>query len=425
MSFVGSLLSRSVGGAMFRSLRHRNYRLFFAGQLFSLTGTWIQMVAQSWLVYDLTHSAIWLGIVGFLGSIPTLFFAMPGGAVADRFEKKKVLVVTQSVAAIQALGLAALIGMDLVTPLMVGLFALLLGIVNAFDAPSRLSFVGEMVGKEDLANGVALNSALFNSARMIGPAIGGVLIAAYGVGWCFFLNGISFLAVIAGLIRMDIPEQMPKSASHHSMTAAIREALSYIRHHATFAAIMVLVATVTVFGWSYSVLLPIIADKILKSGAIGLGNLLTATGFGALCGALTVAAKGSQIHPRRVIYGGLSIFVVSVFAFTFTATPLMAMLCLVGVGFGLVSFFSTANATLQRNAPDHLRGRIMGLYTLVFTGFFPFGSLAIGFLADHIGAQQAIMLGASVCAIAGLLVYSAMKKNRLAAAVKISQKGIV
>jgi MFS family permease len=401
---------------MFRSLRHRNYRLFFAGQLLSLTGTWIQMVAQSWLVYDLTHSALWLGIVGFLGSIPTLLFAMLGGAVADRFEKKRVLLLTQSIAALQAFALACIVWQHWATPLLVGFFALLLGVVNAFDAPSRLSFVIDMVGKEDLPNGVALNSALFNSARMIGPAIGGVVIAAYGIGWCFFLNGISFVAVITGLLLMKIERVNRREVSSRSMFSEIREALSYIRQHAIFAAIMILVATVTIFGWSYSVLLPIIADRILKTGALGLGRLLSATGIGALAGALTVASKVSEIQPRKLLYTGLMIFVIAVFCFTLSNTPALAMLSLVGVGFGLVSFFSTANATLQRNAPDHLRGRIMGLYTLVFTGLFPFGSLAIGMLGDRLGPQKTIRLGAMICSLMGALVYSRMRRNRLAGA---------
>jgi MFS family permease len=401
---------------MFRSLRHRNYRLFFSGQLLSLIGTWIQMVAQSWLVYDLTHSALWLGIVGFLGSIPTLLFAMLGGAMADRFEKKRVLLLTQSVAALQAFALACIVWQHWATPLLVGFFALLLGVVNAFDAPSRLSFVIDMVGKEDLPNGVALNSALFNSARMIGPAIGGIVIGAYGIGWCFFLNGISFIAVITGLLLMKIERVNRREAPSRSMFSEIREALSYIRQHAIFAAIMILVATVTMFGWSYSVLLPIIADKIFKTGAVGLGNLLTSTGVGALAGALTVASKVSEIQPRKLLYTGLMIFVIAVFCFTMSNTPVLAMLSLVGVGFGLVTFFSTANATLQRNAPDHLRGRIMGLYTLVFTGLFPFGSLAIGMLGDRLGPQKTIRLGAMICAIVGVLVYSLMRRNRLARA---------
>ena len=416
MSSLDSIGRRLRGTKMFRSLRHRNYRLFFAGQLLSLTGTWIQMVAQSWLVYDLTHSASWLGIVGFLGSIPTLLLAMPGGAVADRFEKKRILLITQSVAALQAFALAGLVWLHLATPLLVGFFALLLGVVNAFDAPSRLSFVIDMVGKEDLPNGVALNSALFNSARMIGPAIGGVVIAAYGIGWCFFVNGISFIAVITGLFLIKIEAMGHRDVPSRSMFSEIREALSYIRQHAIFAAIMILVATVTMFGWSYSVLLPIIADKIFKTGAVGLGNLLTSTGVGALAGALTVASKVSEIQPRKLLYTGLMIFVIAVFCFTMSNTPALAMLSLVGVGFGLVSFFSTANATLQRNAPDHLRGRIMGLYTLVFTGLFPFGSLAIGMLGDRLGPQKTIRLGAMICVIVGVLVYSLMRRNRLAGA---------
>jgi MFS family permease len=371
----------------------------------------MQNIGQAWLVYQLTHSAVWLGAIGFLTSIPVLLFSMFGGTLADKVTKKPLIIATQAASMCQAFVLAALVWTGSVTPVLVGILALTLGIINAFDMPTRQSFVVEMVGKEDLRNAIALNSAIFNSARMFGPAIGGIVIGILGVGWCFFLNGISFIAVILGLTIMNV-EEKARQTTGSSVLNSIREGVSYLRSEETLMVLMVLISILTVFGWSYSVLLPIFADKILDIGAIGLGNLLTANGVGALTGALTVASVGHKVAPRKFIYGGLSIFTVSLLIFAASTSPLLSMACMVGVGIGLISFFATANSMLQMRTPDSLRGRVMGLYSLVFQGFFPFGSLAIGFLADIAGARLAIAGGASVCGIAGSTVYRVMKKKR-------------
>ncbi len=395
---------------MFRSLRHRNYRLFFFGQLVSLIGTWMQNIGQAWLVYQLTHSPVWLGAVGFLTSVPVLLFSMFGGTVADKISKKRLITATQIASMVQAFILAALVWTDAITPAVVGVLAFTLGTINAFDMPGRQSFVVEMVGKEDLPNAIALNSAVFNSARMLGPAIGGIIIGILGVGWCFFLNGISFIAVIIGLMLMNVEERII-ARDGSSMLQSIREAVAYIRSEAALRTIIILVAVVTIFGWSYSVMLPIFADRILGIGAIGLGNLLTANGIGALISALTVASFGRKVPAHIFIYTGLSIFICSIVVFTASSSPLLSMVCLVGVGLGLIAFFATANASLQMRAPDHLRGRVMGLYSLVFQGFFPFGSLGMGVMANLIGVRLAIAGGASICGVSGGIMYHVMKKN--------------
>jgi MFS family permease len=401
-----------VGFPAFRSLQFRNYRLFFFGQLVSLIGTWMQNIGQAWLVYELTHSAVWLGAIGFLTSIPVLLFSMFGGTVADKIPKKKIIIATQTASMIQAFILAALYWIHVITPEIVGFLALTLGIINAFDTPSRQAFVVEMVGKEYLGNAIALNSAVFNSARMFGPAIGGLVIAALGVGWCFFLNGITFIAVIIGLLMINVVEQRAIGQEAASVMQSIREAVRYVRGEPVMVAILFLVSVLTIFGWSYSVLLPIFADVVLKIGAIGYGNLLSANGIGALISALTVASVGHKVAPRKFIYGGIALFVFSVFIFAISSSPFLSMLCLVGIGMGLIAFFATANASLQNRVPNNLRGRVMGLYAVVFQGFFPFGSLGMGFAANWIGVRTAVAGGACVCGIAGASVYTIMKRKK-------------
>ena len=410
MRMVRSIVRWLTTLPMFRSLRHRNYRLFFLGQLVSLIGTWMQNIGQAWLIYQLTHSSVWLGAVGFLTSVHVLLFSMFGGTLADKISKKRLITATQIASMVQAFVLALLVWTDSITPAVVGVLAFTLGTINAFDMPGRQSFVVEMVGKEDLPNAIALNSAVFNSARMFGPAIGGIVIGLLGVGWCFFLNGVSFIAVIIGLSLMNVEERMIKR-SESSMVQSIRESVAYIRSEVTLKAIMILVAVVTIFGWSYSVMLPIFADRILNIGAIGLGNLFTANGIGALISALTVASFGHKVHPSKFIYTGLSIFIFSILVFTASSSPLLSMACMVGVGLGLIAFFATANASLQMRTPDHLRGRVMGLYALVFQGFFPLGSLGLGVLADVAGVRLAIAGGACVCGVSGGIMYRVMKKQ--------------
>ncbi|HLP16500.1 MAG TPA: MFS transporter [Bacteroidota bacterium] len=405
----GTLWQKLAQVPTFRSLQHRNYRLFFFGQIFSLIGTWMQSIAMSWLVYQLTYSSIWLGTIGFLTSIPSLFLSLFAGTLADRMSKRKLIFIMQSAALCQALMLGILVFTEYISISVVAVFALTLGIINAFDIPSRQSFLIHLVGKQDLANAIALNSAVFNAARIMGPAIGGIVIGVIGVGWCFTLNAISFIAVLYALYRMNVEEPPPQLERSSSVRAALKESVAYIRSDISLTGIMILVAVVTTFGWSYSVLLPIFADRELHIGAAGLGRLSMATGIGAFISAITVASSSQRVQPDRFIFAGIGIFAVSIIGFGLSTNSIVSMLCLVGVGMGLIACFSTTNATLQASSPDWLRGRVMGLYSLVFQGMMPIGSLLSGFVARGIGVRWTVSIGGLVCAAAAVAVYSVRK----------------
>lgn len=388
---------------MFRSLRHRNYRLFFFGQLVSLMGTWMQNVAQSWLVWELSHSSVWLGIIGFMTFVPQLLFSMIGGIAADRYPKRTLIIVTQSASMLLAFVLATLVLTHTATVWIVAGMAFLLGTVNSFDMPARQTFVTEMVGKEDVTNAVGLNSAVFNTARLVGPAIGGWVIYAVGTGWCFFFNGVSFLAVILGLLAMRVE---PRGIVHtgKSVLRSLREGLIFIRGERTILAFMIMVSTLTVFGWSYSVLLPLFADNILHVGAVGLGNLLSANGVGALTSALLVATLGERIPPRRLVTIAVVVFLCGVTTLALSHSFVLTLIALVFIGMGLTSFFTTANSMFQRRSPDALRGRVLGVYSMVFGGFYPFGSLEVGTLAKVIGPGEVILINAAICLVIGAIV---------------------
>jgi len=356
---------RSVWHNTFAAFRHRNYRLFFTGQLVSVIGTWMQQVALGWLVYDLSHSAFTLGWVRFLSAVPVTLLALVGGAVADRMEKRRVVVVTESVAMLLAFALAALVATGVVTVWQIALVGLLEGITDAFDIPARQSFVVEMVGKDDLMNAIALNSSLFNGARVFGPALAGVLIAVIGVTGCFFVNGVSYLAVVAAYLAMRLPAAPPR-ADRQPMWRETLDAMRYVAGHRTLRAVMGLVTVVSLFGWPYSVLLPVFARDTLHTGASGFGFLMAANGLGALAGALALAS-------------------------------------LAGSGFFMIIFFATANTAVQTRVPDELRGRVMGIYSLAFIGLTPFGSLLAGALAKTTSAAFTVTLGALICILAGII----------------------
>lgn len=410
MSYV---LTRLLALPTFKSLRHKNYRLFFFGQIFSLIGTWMQSMAQSWLVYQLTYSSVWLGAIGFLNSIPILFLSMFGGSLADRMSKRKLIIITQIVSLVQALALAVLVLFDFITVEIVAVLALTLGVINAFDIPARQSFIVELVGKEDLTNAIALNSATFNAARIVGPAVGGIIIAALGVGWCFALNAFSFCGVIISLYKINTHYVPDQKHSSFNVMQSLKESAIYMRSDASLIALMILVAVVTIFGWSYAVLLPIFADSILNIGAVGLGNLMMSVGIGAFISAVMIASFESRIQARTFIYTGIFIFVFCVSIFALSPNISLSLLSLIGVGMGLVMFLATANASIQRQVPDALRGRVMGLYSLIFQGLSPFGSLGMGFLASIIGVRSAVLVGGAVCGIAALSVRKWNKKLKI------------
>ncbi|NUN69237.1 MAG: MFS transporter [Bacteroidetes bacterium] len=408
---MSDLLVRFTSIPTFRSLQHRDYRLFFSGQIVSLIGTWMQTMAQSWLVYQLTYSSVWLGIVGFLNTIPMLLFALYGGSVADRFSKHRIVLITQVLSLLQSALLFTLVVTGTATVEMVCLLAFTLGTINAFDVPARQALVVELVGKEHLANAIALNSASFNGARIIGPAIGGVIIGTIGTAWCFLLNALSFFAVIIMLLRIRPVLRSVQGGDNPGFLRSLRESIDYVRSDHMLVAVLILVAVVTMFGWSYTVLLPVFADQVLGIGAVGLGNLMMSFGIGALTSAIFIASAESRVRPSRFIYGGMLLFILGVTVFAVSANAALSMYSLVFVGMGLIMFIATANTTIQRRAPDAMRGRVLGLYLLIFQGLAPFGHLGMGWLADQIGPRFAVISGASVCAVAGISMRLVMNRR--------------
>lgn len=399
----------------FVAFRHRNYRLFFAGQLVSLIGTWMQTVALGWLVYDLTHSPFLLGLITFLSGLPMTLLTMPAGVIADRVPKRAVLIVTQTAAMLLAFALAALTYWKVVTVWHVALIGFLLGVTNAFDMPTRQSFVVDMVGKDNLMNAIALNSSMFNGARVLGPALAGVLIATVGEAGCFFLNGLSFLAVIVAYLAMRLPPTVPQSVTR-SLKRETLEAVHYVWGNRVIRATVLLMAVVSLFALPYGILMPVFARDILKAGPTGLGYLVSANGVGALLGALTLAAIGDMPHYRRLFVGGLLGFTTMMFAFAFSQTLWLSALLLLGAGWAMTISFATANTVVQLRTPDELRGRVMGIYVLAFIGLGPFGSLLAGAIARATSTPFAVAFGAAVCAIATLIVARLLPRESAPAA---------
>jgi MFS family permease len=382
--------------ATVRALRHRNFQLFFSGQLISLIGTWMQTVAQAWLVYRITGSSLLLGSVGFASQIPVFLFAPIGGIVADRYNRHRVVIGTQIAAMVLASILAALTLTRTVQVWHIFLLASLLGLVNAFDIPGRQSFLVDMVGKEDLMNAIALNSSMFNGARVIGPAIAGILVAKIGEGWCFFANAVSYIAVIAGLLMMRVPSRSYRTSTA-SPLAHLMEGFRFVRHTAPIRAILLLLGLVSLVAMPYTVLMPVFADRILHGGARGLGILMGATGVGALLGGLTLATRTGVRGLGRWITlscGGLGI---SLILFSLSRSFWLSAALLLPVGFCMMLQMSSSNTLIQAMVPDHLRGRVMAVYSMMFMGMAPFGALFGGALADRLGAQLTVSMGAVAC----------------------------
>lgn len=384
----------------FASLRHRNYRLFFSGQLVSLIGTWLQSVAQSWLVLQLTNSALALGLVGAAGGAPLLVLSPVGGVVADRFNKHRLIVGTQLSFMVLALALATLTSLHLVRAWHVMIFAAVTGTVTAVDMPARQAFVVEMVGPRDLMNAIALNSTLFNAARVLGPALAGLLVVAVGVAGCFYLNGASYVAVIVALLMMRLPPLPPRRVTQ-SVTGELRAGVGYIRARGPLLALFGLLASVSLFASAYAVLLPVFAQDVLHTGAAGFGWLTASGGVGALAAALVVASRARPRYGLQLL-GGVGGLCLSLLLLAVSPYFLLSALALVGVGFSMVTFSATANTTIQTLVDDEFRGRVMGLYTLVFVGLGPLSSLLGGTLAHWWGVQVATMLTALLTMLTAL-----------------------
>jgi MFS family permease len=383
-----------------RALRHRNFQLFFSGQLISLIGTWMQSVAQSWLVYRLTRSGLLLGSVGFASQIPVFLFAPLGGITADRYNRRHIVIGTQVAAMLLALILAVLTLTHAIDHRIWLIFVLaaLLGVVNAFDIPGRQSFLVDMVGKEDLMNAIALNSSMFNGARVIGPAIAGILVAKIGEGWCFFANSVSYIAVIIGLLLMKVHN--PARASMASPLEHMMEGFRFVNRTAPIRALLMLLGLVSLVGMPYVVLMPIFADKILHGGARGLGILMGATGVGALLGALTLAFREGVKGLGRWVAMCCAGFGTSLIVFSISHRFWVSVILLLPVGYTMMLQMACSNTLIQVMVPDALRGRVMAVYSMMFMGMAPIGALLGGALADRLGAQATVAIG-GMASVAG------------------------
>ncbi len=386
-----------------RALRHRNFQLFFSGQLISLIGTWMQNIAQSWLVYRLTGSALLLGSVGFAGQIPVFLFAPLGGIAADRFNRRTIVIGTQTASLLLAFILAALTLYNRVQVWQIFLLAALLGVVNAFDIPGRQSFLVDMVGKDDLMNAIALNSSMFNGARVIGPAIAGILVAKIGEGWCFFANGVSYIAVIVGLLMMRVSS--PARAVGASPLEHMMEGFRFVNRTAPIRALLLLLGVVSLVGMPYVVLMPIFADQILHGGARALGILMGATGVGALLGALTLAFREGVKGLGRWVAWCCAGFGLSLILFAVSHNFWLSVILLLPVGYTMMLQMACSNTLIQVMVPDDLRGRVMAVYSMMFMGMAPIGALLGGAIADRLGAPLTVGIG-GLASVAGAIWFA-------------------
>jgi MFS family permease len=385
-----------------RALAHRNYRLFFGGQSVSLMGTWITRIATSWLVYRLTGSALLLGTVGFCGQIPTLVLAPFAGVLVDRWDRHRMLVWTQALSALQSLALAVLALSGVITVGWVLALQVAQGIINSFDTPARQSFVVQMVDDPaDLPNAIALNSTMVNASRIIGPSIGGIIIAAVGEGWCFLIDAISYLAVIWSLLAMRVP-RAERAAHESTMLEEMRAGVQYVTRFVPVRTALLLIAIVSAMGMPYTVLMPLVASQTLHGGAHTLGFLMTASGVGAVAGALYMASRRTVLGLGRVMVTSTLAFGTGLVAFGFARSIWIALIVLTVVGAGFMTEMAATNTILQTIVEERLRGRVMAFYTMAFLGTAPIGSLLAGIVADRIGVSATIIGGGVVCVAAGL-----------------------
>ena len=369
----------------------------------SLIGTWIQAVAQSWLVFRLTHSAFLLGVVGFLSSIPVFFLSLFGGVLADRLNKRSILIATQTAFMLLAFLLAFLTQVKLITPLQIMIIAVLNGMVMAFDAPSRQAVVVELVGKEYLFNAISLNSVAFNSSRVIGPALAGILVALIGMSGCFYINGISFLAVIIALflIRLNNNRVIQKN---DTAIKDIMDGLEFIKNNRSILILITMVGAISLFGITYAIFMPIFANDILKVGVKGLGILMSSSGFGALIGALILARLGDFKYKGKFLVLSSLIFSVSLILFSLSKVYIFSIITLIFIGGSSVAAIALINTLLQTKVPDAFRGRVMSVFMLTFAGIMPFGNLISGWLAQVLGVSIAVMISGIICTIFFIII---------------------
>ena len=409
------LLSARPRQPLFPALRHRNFSLFYIGFVISLVGVWMQRVAQSWLVLELTDSAFWVGLIDALGSLPVLLFTLYAGVLADRVPRRPMVMITQAGAMIAALALATLTLTGVVQLWHIVVLAALLGTANAFDIPARHALMVDMVGKEDLTNAVALNSSAFNGTRIVGPAIAGVLIAAVGVGLCFLLNGLSYLAVIAALAAVRVSTGSRLGRPTDSVWHRLHDGFRHVATDRRTRLLILNVAAISVFGLPALVLLPVVARDVLGRGAQEYGWLMSAMGVGALAGALAIALLGHRLPRGRILGWSATVFgsTVTLFGLSRSLTLSLALLSVLGAAMIVTTAFT--NTLVQTLAPDELRGRVVAFYAWAFVGLSPFGAVQAGAMAEWIGAGAAIALGGvvtTIVAVGGILRSEELRGTR-------------
>jgi MFS family permease len=410
---------------IFRALRHRNYRLFFGGQSISLVGTWMQQVAMSWMVYRLTNSALLLGIVGFSGQIPAFFLTPLAGVIADRYNRHRVLIVTQTLAMLQALILSVLVLTNRITVGQIVALSIFLGLVNSFDIPVRQAFTVEMIEeREDLGNAIALNSSMVNAARLIGPSLAGIIIAVLGEGICFLLNGVSYLAVIGSLLAMKIAPRKIKPPDTHVLHE-LKEGFVYAFNFTPIRDILILLSLVSLMGVPYQVLMPVFARDIFHGGSITLGFLMAMSGIGALTGAIYLASRKSVIGLGKIIPLFSGLFGLAVIAVALSGVLWFSMPVICVAGFAMMVQMAASNTVLQTIVEEDKRGRIMGLFTMAFMGMVPFGNLLAGSLASKIGAPNTLLLGGTCCVIGALIFVRKLPSLRERIRPIYIEKGII
>lgn len=406
---------------VFSALQHRNFRLFWFGQIISVTGTWMQSIGQAWLVLQLTQNAFLLGVVSALQFLPVLVLSVFGGLLADKWPKRRILMFTQSAAMLQAFVLFVLAGEHVVQVWHVMILAACLGMVNAFDIPTRQAFISEMVAREDLMNAVSLNSAQFNASRVVGPGVAGVLIALLGIPPLFLLNAISYFAVLAGLAMMD-PTRLraaPKRATPEPALRQVREGMAFAWRTPSIRLALLMLFVISTFGMNFNVILPLLADTVYHTGARGFGFMSSMLGLGSLVAALVLAATVKRPRPGLLVASAIG-FGILEYGIAVSGIPELALGLLALLGFASISFSATANTTLQTNSPDHMRGRVMSLFAMVFAGATPIGALVTGTVAHLYGAQVALAVGAAPCVLVAVYGWFAIHNPRYTQTTKSS-----
>lgn len=394
----------------FPALQNKNYQYYFISQLISLIGTWLQTVAQGILVYHLTNSALWVGIIFALNSVPVMIFVLFGGVIVDRFSKKKIIILTQTASLILAFILGILTLTHTATVLWISILTFLLGVVNALDLPARQAFMSDIVEKDQLSSAIAMNAGVFNAARVIGPLIAGILIKLVGEGGAFITNAISFVPPIIALFYISAAEEVPKTHPHP--IRAIKEGLEYSFTHNIIRDLMIFAGVNSIFGWSYITIMPVIGESKFHLDASGLSLLYAASGAGSVLGTIAVSALSRKYSPARFILGGIVLFATSLFLFSFTDSLVFAIPLLFLSGFGLVSHFSMMNSTIQHLSPKEMMGRVLSVYTFMFLGLSPIGSFQIGYITQYFGTSLALQISASVVLLFGVYQLFINKKLR-------------